>query len=145
VSPQSVGFGRQRKRATGPGQTNSDACILGEQSSGCVTASSTAPTYRRQRVLSREGAIYLTQVEADGMGDLRVGLRARVAPSRASQTAGWGRFAPDTGRPSATGVNLTQIDTPLHALVDDLLAVLTPLLRRPQTGEAAAPPPSTRR
>jgi hypothetical protein len=51
------------------------------------------------------------------MGDLRVGLRARVAPSRASQTAGWGRFAPDTGRPSATGVNLTRIDTPLHAKV----------------------------
>ena len=59
-------FGRQRKRATSPGETNSNAHILGEHSSGCVTAGSTASMSRRQRVLSRELASALRD---RGLGD----------------------------------------------------------------------------
>jgi hypothetical protein len=47
------------------------------------------------------------------MGDLRVGLRARVPRSRASHTATGARFALTEGRLAATAVNLTQIDSPL--------------------------------
>jgi hypothetical protein len=49
------------------------------------------------------------------MGDLRVGLRTRVPPSRASHTAAGARFALTEGRLPTTAVNLTQIDSPLSA------------------------------
>ncbi len=49
------------------------------------------------------------------MGDSRVGLRARVPPSRAGHTATGARFALTEGRLLTTAVNLTQIDSLLVA------------------------------
>jgi hypothetical protein len=65
--------------------------------------------------LSAQRAIYLTQAEHDDMGDLRVGPRARVPPSRASHTAAGARFALTEARLLTTAVNLTQVDSPLRA------------------------------
>ena len=47
------------------------------------------------------------------MGDVRVGLRARLPPSRASRTAAGAWFALTEDRLATTAVNLTQIDSPL--------------------------------
>ena len=48
------------------------------------------------------------------MGDVRVGLRARLPPSRASRTAAGAWFALTEDRLATTAVNLTQIDSPLR-------------------------------
>jgi hypothetical protein len=66
--------------------------------------------------LFAQWAIYLTQAEHDEVGDLRVGLRARVPPSRASHTAAGARFALTEGRLPITAVNLSHIDSPLSRM-----------------------------
>ena len=53
-------------------------------------------------LLSREGAIYLTQAEPDDTGDLRFALRARVPPSRASHTLAGALVALTESRPRTT-------------------------------------------
>jgi hypothetical protein len=62
----------------------------------------------------------IAQAEHDDMGDLCVGVRARVPPPRASYEATGARFASTEGRLPTTAVNLTQIDSPLSAKIASL-------------------------
>ncbi len=71
------------------------------------------------------------------MGGLRVGLRARIAPSRTSHTAAGARIALTEGR-LPNPVNLTHIDSPLTRKGGEQVGTLKTALSQLQQDAATA-------